>query len=79
MILKRFIFGPRLPRRFTNPMATPPSSTPNFFEEIVRDLNLLPEEYEYSAKLRAWIQRYKDEKYVPSDLLKALGFECTER
>ena len=66
-------------RRFTNPLATRPSSGPTSFEEVVRELNLLPEEYVHSPKLRAWVLRYKDEKYVPSDLLKALGFECTER
>jgi hypothetical protein len=65
-------------RRFTNPLATRPASAPNSFEEIVRELNLLPEEYANSAKLRAWVLRYKDEKYVPSDLLKAFGFECTD-
>jgi hypothetical protein len=46
---------------------------------MVRELNLLPEEYANSAKLRAWVLRYKDEKYVPSDLLKAFGFECADR
>jgi hypothetical protein len=66
-------------RRFTNPLATSPSLAPNCFEEIVRELNLLPEEYVHSPKLRAWVLRYKDEKYVPSDLLKALGFECAEQ
>jgi hypothetical protein len=66
-------------RRFTNPLATSPSSPPNSFEEMVRELNLLPEEYANSAKLRAWVLRYKDEKYVPSDLLKAFGFECADR
>jgi hypothetical protein len=66
-------------RRFTNPLVTRPASALNSFEEIVRELNLLPEEYANSAKLRAWVLRYKDEKYVPSDLLKALGLECAER
>jgi hypothetical protein len=66
-------------RRFTNPLASCAPSPPNSFEEIVRELNLLPQEYENSAQLRAWVQRYKDEKYVPSDLLKALGFESTDR
>jgi hypothetical protein len=65
--------------RFTNPLATRPSLAPNCFEEIVRELNLLPEDYVNSAKLPAWVLRYKDEEYVPSDLLKALGFEYTER
>jgi hypothetical protein len=32
-------------RRFMNPLATRPSSAPNSFEEVVRELNLLPEEY----------------------------------
>lgn len=66
-------------RRFTNPLATRAASPPNSFEEVVRELNLLPEEYQNSEKLRAWVLRYKDEKYVPSDLLKALGFESTDR
>lgn len=36
----------------------------------------LPEQYAGSAELRAWVQRNKDVKYVPSELLEAFGFEA---
>jgi hypothetical protein len=60
-------------------MPTSAFSPLNSFEDVIRELNFLPEEYANSTKLRAWVLRYKDEKYVPSDLLKAFGFECADR
>jgi hypothetical protein len=45
---------------------------------MVRKLCLSPEEYESSALLKDWVRRNMDEKYVPSDLLKAWGFEKDE-
>ncbi len=45
------------------------------FEQMARKLGLSPEEYESSALLKDWVLRNMDEKYVPSDLLKAWGFE----
>ena len=41
------------------------------FESVVKRLGLSPEEYESSAPLKDWVLRNMDEKYVPSDLLKA--------
>ncbi len=48
------------------------------FERMVKELDLSPEEYESSAPLKEWVRRNMDEKYVPSDLLKAWGFEEDE-
>ena len=48
------------------------------FEQVVKDLGLSPEQYESSALLKDWVRRNMDEKYVPSDLLKAWGFEKDE-
>ena len=48
------------------------------FEQVVKDLGLSPEQYESSARLKDWVRRNMDEKYVPSDLLKAWGFEKDE-
>ena len=45
------------------------------FEQVVKDLGISPEQYESSALLKDWVRRNMDEKYVPSDLLKAWGFE----
>lgn len=44
------------------------------FEKVVKELQLSPEEYEQSIPLREWVRLNKDDKYVPSDLLKAWGF-----
>jgi hypothetical protein len=65
----------RVNRRFTNPAATAPRSEPSSFDEVVRELNLSPEEYQSSQRLRDWVLRNKDQKYVPSELLKAFGFQ----
>ena len=48
------------------------------FESVVKRLGLSPEEYESSAPLKDWVLRNMDEKYVPSDLLKAWGLEKDE-
>jgi len=44
---------------------------PSSFEEIVKTLRLSPGEYQQSAQLRDWVQKHKDQKYVPSSLLQA--------
>jgi hypothetical protein len=44
---------------------------PSSFEAIVKTLHLSPGDYEHSAQLRAWVQKNKDHKYVPSSLLQA--------
>ena len=45
------------------------------FEKVVEMLGLTPEQYLRSEQLREWVRLNKDEKYVPSSLLKAWGFE----
>jgi hypothetical protein len=44
---------------------------PSCFEDVVKALGLSPNEYEQSAQLKAWVQKNKDHKYVPPDLLQA--------
>ena len=59
---------------FTNPYRIGLSiSTESSFEEIVRALCLSPEQYADSAELREWVERNKDVKYVPQELLTAFG------
>jgi hypothetical protein len=50
---------------------------PTSFEEIVQKLRLSPGEYSTSLQLKEWVRKHKDEKYVPSDLLKAWNFESS--
>jgi hypothetical protein len=64
--------------QFTNPAAIPaPSASETSFERVVEELKLLPSEYASSPRLRDWVSRNKDQKYVPSELLKAFGFEVS--
>jgi hypothetical protein len=44
---------------------------PSSFEEIVKTLRLAPAEYQHSVQLKDWVQKHKDQKYVPSSLLQA--------
>lgn len=55
--------------------ANSPKRLPTSFEKVVEELKLAPEEYAKSLTLRDWVSRNKNEKYVPSDLLKAFGLE----
>jgi hypothetical protein len=48
---------------------------PSSFEQVVRKLRLSPDQYLGSVQLREWVRKNKDQKYVPSDLLKAWDFE----
>jgi hypothetical protein len=50
---------------------------PTSFEEIVRELRLSPADYKHSLQLKEWVQKNKDQKYVPLDLLRAWDFEVT--
>ncbi len=62
--------------QFTNPAAIePPLASQISFERVVEELRLSPSEYATSPRLRDWVFRNKDRKYVPSELLKAFGFE----
>lgn len=65
-------------RRFTNPLSTSAPPSRSSFEDVVRELKLVPEQYQNSLVLRDWVLRHKNEKYVPSDVLKAFGFEDEE-
>jgi hypothetical protein len=49
---------------------------PTSFEEVVKKLRLSPAEYKHSVQLKDWVRKNKDQKYVPSDLLKAWGLEA---
>lgn len=49
---------------------------PNSFEQIVRKLHLSPDQYLGSVQLKEWVRKNKDQKYVPSDLLKAWNLEA---
>ncbi len=48
------------------------------FERVVQALGLTPEQYVSSTALKEWVRTNKDEKYVPSELLKAWGFTVDE-
>jgi len=48
------------------------------FEHMVKKLGLSPEQYKGSALLKDWVRQNMDEKYVPSDLLRAWGFQKDE-
>jgi hypothetical protein len=50
---------------------------PNSFEQMVQKLRLSPEQYVGSVQLKEWVRKNKDQKYVPSDLLKAWNLEAT--
>jgi len=48
--------------------------TATSFDHVVKILGLSPEEYANSLPLKEWVRQNKDEKYVPTHLLKAWGF-----
>ena len=52
------------------------ASSETSFDAIVKSLGLSPHEYTGSAKLKDWVQKNKDQKYVPQDLLEAWGFKA---
>jgi hypothetical protein len=52
----------------------PSARNPSSFEQVVKALNISPEEYESSLELKEWVRRNKDHKYVPTGLLEAFGF-----
>ena len=62
-------------RAFTKPETREqPISSPSSFEQIVKELKISPGEYRGSAKLKEWVRQNKDEKYVPTEVLKIFGF-----
>ena len=52
-------------------MNTGRKNSPTSFEEIVKQLRLSPADYKQSIQLKEWVQKNKDQKYVPLDLLRA--------
>jgi len=42
-------------------------------------LGLGPEQYKSSVRLKEWVRKNKDDKYVPPELLKHWGFIEDER
>jgi hypothetical protein len=44
------------------------------FDRIVATLGIAPERYKDSVPLKEWVRQNKDEKYVPTELLKHWGF-----
>lgn len=56
----------------------PATSSASSFEKMVETLGLRPDQYLSSTALKEWVRSNKDDKYVPSDLLKAWGFNVDE-
>jgi hypothetical protein len=48
---------------------------PSSFERMVATLKISPKEYRSSPKLKEWVRRNKDHKYVPTELLQVFGFQ----
>jgi hypothetical protein len=61
-------------RNFTKPGTTRLITFPSSFEQVVRALKISPEEYGSSPELKEWVRRNKDDKYVPTEVLKVFGF-----
>ena len=49
---------------------------PSSFEDVVRSLRLLLDQYVDSARLKDWVRKNKNHKYVPSDLLEAWDLDA---
>ena len=50
-------------------LSVPPAG-PSSFEQMASTLGLSPEQYPSSVLLRRWVEKNKNHKYVPTDLLK---------
>jgi hypothetical protein len=62
-------------RNFTKPEAAGPMVFYlSSFEQVVKRLNISPEQYQHSSELKEWVRRNKDHKYVPTSLLETFGF-----
>lgn len=48
---------------------------PSSFDRVVAKLGIVPEQYKDSLPLREWVMRNKDQKYVPTELLKHWGLD----
>ena len=49
------------------------------FDEVVRNLGLLPHQYQTSLELKEWVRKNRNEKYVPLELLGAWRFIVEEK
>jgi hypothetical protein len=66
--------GRSVNRHFTKPGAMRRITSPSSFEQIVKELNISPGEYRSSFELKEWVRRNKDDRYVPTEVLKVFGF-----
>ena len=48
------------------------------FDHVVAILGIRPDQYKDSLPLKQWVQKNKDQKYVPTELLKHWGLEDDE-
>jgi hypothetical protein len=48
------------------------------FEEAVKELELQPDQYLHSTRLREWARRSKNSKFIPESLLQAWGLETNQ-
>src|SRR5712671_4183565 len=62
-------------RNFTKPGSRQIVFSANSFEQMVKTLNISPEEYRSSLALKEWVRQNKDQRYVPPELLEAFGFQ----
>jgi hypothetical protein len=63
-------------RDFTNPGAYKQViASVSSFDQMVETLHLSPDQYEGCPELREWVRRYKDQKYVPTEVLNTFGFD----
>ena len=65
----------RINRNFTTAEAIQPLILfPSSFEQVVKALNISPEEYESSLELKEWVRGNKDHKDVPRGCWRHLDF-----
>jgi len=62
-------------RHFTKPGTTRLITHPSSFEQVVRAVKISPGEYRDSSELKEWVRRNKDDRYVPTEVLKVFGFQ----
>jgi hypothetical protein len=62
-------------RNFTKPGSRPIVFSANSFEQMIKTLNISPDEYRSSPELKEWVRQNKDHRYVPPELLEAFGFQ----
>ena len=66
-------------RNFTKPEAIRPIVfAPSSFERMVAALKISPKEYRSSPKVKEWVLRNKDARYVPTELLRVFGFQVED-